>query len=444
MSFHVPASLKGFHGLVLLVLGVTLAFLVVWLNRTESALQEAQDPNLPFGFMVKPDGSCSTQDFGCNMVYFRGIRERVIAHPYRLEEQEKLFRHYLPELASGMCHGYSPVAFVLVQPLLWVSAEQAYLVFTIVAGIGILLLFRFHLLPRVRCKLQIYALLACIASVCLITAFAVGQTALITTTFVGFFWMALQRREQRRSIGVDVALAVLLWALCMKPSVAYIPVALLLSTQAWRALAMGVGLLGVTWLCLSGYYGGWWTGLVDYANLLNHYDAAGMTPFMRNVFSRHGDTGFNAYFSTLYPAESAFFFALSRDLFLGSTLVLLLLRVSRRITLSGQFQGMIWTFLLLCPYLVPAEDWLLCLLVVEGTFFCSRLGVYGGAKFLLFFAIMNLRDGLNFPGQINTPLKCALLAWIIVEAVAARRKGLPDSGASDVAATEGPYPRIVF
>ena len=81
---------------------------------------------------------------------------------------------------------------------------------------------------------------------------------------------------------------------------------------------------------------------------------------------------------------------------------------------------MIWTFLLLCPYLLPSEDTILALVIVEGDFFRARGAIRNVALVLLMLAIMNLRAGLTFPTQINFPLKCALLVWMAVDCGCAR------------------------
>jgi len=196
---------------------------------------------------------------------------------------------------------------------------------------------------------------------------------------------------------------------------ALIPVALLLGARAWRELALLALLLLATWAVLGPFYGGWIDGLTDYRALLNHYYKGGMTPFMREVFTRHGDTGANAFFTTLFPDRSELFFDASRALFLGVTALLLALRWTGRLDASRHFRGMIWTFLMLCPYLLPSEDTIVCLLIVEGRFFRSRGLVRHAFLLLLMLALMNLRQGLTSPGQINFPLKCALLGWMAVE-----------------------------
>jgi cbb3-type cytochrome oxidase subunit 3 len=412
----------GLARFALILLTGFFLVLIAWLNRPGSDLQSYRAAHLPFGCIPSPGGGFAVQDFAYNLMYLRGIDDRVVAHPYRQTDQAKLIRQALPEAASGMCHAYSPVALVLAQPLLALPPPHAYLAFSILAALGFMLLYGCDLLARAVDRLQLYLLLVCAVNITVATAFAVGQSALITTPLLGAVWYLL-RRGGRGGFGHALALAFLTWALCLKPSIAAIPVALLLGARAWPALGLTGLLLAITWAALGPLYGGWWDGLRDYSALLGHYYESAMIPFMRDVFTRHGDTGANAFFSTLFPGHSALFFTTSRVLFLGATALLLALHWVGRLTPSQQFRGMIWTFLMLCPYLLPSEDCILCLLIVEGGFFRSRNIWRDGALLLLTLAIMNLRAGLTFPGQINFPLKCLLLAWMAVEAVQVKRPG---------------------
>jgi cbb3-type cytochrome oxidase subunit 3 len=411
---------SGLCRFVLITLALFFLTLIAWLNRPGSDLQLYQQAGLPFGCIPSPRGGYAVQDFSYNLLYLRGISERVVAHPYRQEDQAALIHHALPTASSGMCHAYSPVAYVLAQPFLALPAPVAYIAFCVLAAAATLLLYGLDLFPRSADRLQIYLLVACAISLTEVTAFAVGQTALLTTPLIGAVWWLLRR--ERRAAWISVGLALLTWALCLKPSIAMIPVALLLGARAWRELALTGVLLALTWAALGPLYGGWWDGLRDYDTLLNHYYESAMIPFMRDVFTRHPDTGANAFFSTLFPGHTGFFFTASRLVFLAMTAGLLALRWMNRITPSQHFRGMIWTFLMLCPYLLPSEDTILCLLVVEGPFFRARGPVRNVALLALMLGIMNLRAGLTFPGQINFPLKCVLLAWMAVDLLRAKRR----------------------
>jgi cbb3-type cytochrome oxidase subunit 3 len=417
---------RGLNRFSLVILGLFFLALIAFLNRPGSDLQSYKRAGLPFGCIPSPGGGYAVQDFAYNLMYLHGIDDHVVPHPYRQADQETLIHHALPTAGSGMCHAYSPVALVLVQPFLALPPPLAYIAFSLLAALGFLLLYALDLLPRATDRLQLYLLLVCAVNITMVTAFAVGQTALVTTPLLAVVWFLL-RRDGREPWTV-LALALLTWALCMKPSIAVIPVALLIGARAWSALGLTALLLAITWAALGPLYGGWVSGLRDYSYLIGHYYESAMIPFMRDVFTRHGDTGANAYFSTLFPGHSALFFTASRVLFLGSTLLLLTLRWMGRLTGSQHFRGMIWTFLMLCPYLLPSEDCVLCLLIVEGGFFRSRNIWRDGALLVLMLAIMNLRAGLTFPGQINFPLKCALLVWMTVEAIRGQRAPAFTSG----------------
>ena len=320
-----------------------------------------------------------------------------------------------------MCHAYSPVGFVLAQPLLALPPPDAYIAFSLLAATALVLLYGLDLLPRTADRLQVYLLVSCAISVTTAAAFAVGQTALVTTPLLGLFWWLLRGESGR--IGRVFGLALVTWALCLKPSLAAIPIALLLGARAWGTLALTGALLAATWTMLAPLYGGWWEGLRDYESLLNHYYLDGMIPFMRDVFTRHADAGANAFFSMLFPVHTALFFTLSRVFFPGTTALLLALRWMDRLTPSQHLRGMVWTFLMFCPYLLPSEDTIVALLIVEGDFFRARGVVRNLALLVLLLAMMNLRTGLTFPWQVNFPLKCGLLIWMAVEAWAGRERG---------------------
>jgi hypothetical protein len=379
--------------------------LVFWVNASMDALHDRDENiHLPFGVFRLPNGGVYTQDFAYNRLYFQGIAERLVPRPYRLEDQEKLMRRMLPESLSGLSHAYSPVAFILALPLLAVSGAQSYFIYTATSAFGILLLFHFYLLPRTVHPVQLGALALCAFSACLAISFVLGQSALMTTSLLGAFWCLLQRRPADSRLRLDFALAVLFWALCLKPNVAVIPFTLLLGAQAWRALAMSMALLLATWSLLAGYYGGWWTGLTDYEGLLNHYNNADFSPFMQRGHESEAEK-----FWTLQ------LFSFDRAIVLISIPVLTFLRWSRRLSASGQFQAAVWIFLLFSPYLLPSEDWILCLLVVEGAFFREEDVFAACAKLLLLATIVDLRFVLPFIDQSHFALKALLAAWILAE-----------------------------
>ncbi len=117
-------------------------------------------------------------------------------------------------------------------------------------------------------------------------------------------------------------------------------------------------------------------------------------------------------------------FSLELDLLLFSSGALLVLQLTRRIPGSEHFQGMVWAFLLFSPYLMPNENLILCLLVVEGTFFCStnRLLIYG--KLLLLIGILDLRTEITFIRGADFQLKCILFIWILAEWLYPKWKGV--------------------
>jgi hypothetical protein len=319
-------------------------------------------------------------------------------------------RKVLPTAEGGMTHAYSPVAFVLALPLIAAPGQGAFLIYTVLCGLGLIALFHFWLLPRAVSMTQLAALGVCVFSLCLVFGILVGPSAILTTTLLGALWALLQTRRTS-SWGTDFLLAILFWALCLKPSVAIIPAMLLLGARAWRSLALGAGLLLATWTLVCGHYGGWLTGLRDYAQFLNPYNNAEMSPFLRR-----GDETPVGYEIT------RILFSLNRALLLGLSAALLLLRWLGRIPAPEYFLGLGWVFLLFSPYLLPSEMWILCLLVVEGAFFRAQAWPVAMAKLLLLAAVLDIRDGLFLPIDVNFPLKCLLAAWILWDALRERRR----------------------
>jgi hypothetical protein len=80
-----------------------------------------------------------------------------------------------------------------------------------------------------------------------------------------------------------------------------------------------------------------------------------------------------------------------------------------------------WVFLIFSPYLLPSELWLIVLLVVEGPFFRAQPLLPALLKLLLLAAVLDLRDGMALPVDVNYPLKCLFAAWMVFEAVRQRR-----------------------
>ena len=387
---------------------VWIIITVGWINLLIAHLQAHTDPQYPPGVVTVPNGRTFVQDFAWQMIFFRGIREREMTRPYTMAQQEMYIRQALPFARGGMTHAYSPVAFVLALPLIATPGQGAFLLYTVLCGLGIIALFHFWLLPRAISPPQLAALGLCVFSLCFVFGFLVGQSAILTTTLLGALWAILQTRRGPtwRS---DLLLAILFWALCLKPSVTIIPVMLLLGARAWRPLALGTLLLLATWTAVCGHYGGWLTGLRDYSQFLNHYNNAEMSPFLRR-----GDETAAGYELT------RILFSLNRALLLGLSVALLLLRWLGRISAPEQFLGMGWVFLLFSPYLLPSELWLLCLLVVEGPFFRASSWPLAIAKLLLLAAVLDFRDGLFPPIDVNFPLKCLLAAWILWDAIRLR------------------------
>ena len=395
--------LPGLRRVLLVAIAAWLAFIVVSSCRLANRWQAASPPSLPYGVFVV-NGVTYTKDFSYNLLYFHGIQDRQIARPYRLDEQEAFVRRTLPEATSGMTHAYSPVAFVLAMPLLDLSGSSAYAIYTALAAAATFALFCFYLFPRAREPAQLGALTLSVMSVWVVTTFTVGQTAPITTAAMALFWALLSRRDQSATLVRDGEIAALFWVLCLKPSVAILPIILLLGMKAWRPFLLGLLVLALTWAGLCGYYGGFWRGLGDYWHLVNHYNNSAFSPYMQRAPAAPEDMWLTSWR-----------FAIERDLVLLTSAVLIALRWTDRLSASGLFQGSVWMFLVLSPYLMPTENWILLLLVVEGTFFLTRGSPLGYVKLTIVVAIFHLRAYVTFPIAVDVYLKTGLAVWCLAE-----------------------------
>ncbi len=401
-------ALRLWRWKLLVVLALGVLYLSIFVSTCNSFwdFQKPSRENTPFGVFITLGGGLFVQDFCYNMLFLRGIHDRLVARPYSMDGQAQMARKILPESGSGLHHAYSPVSFVLTLLLPYVSNFQAYLVYFIITCGGILMLTYFYLLPNVTHPLQAWALAVTLPSICTTTALAIGQTAMLTTVLIGAFWILLQRRSDvsHGLLAIDFALASIFWAVCFKPSIAIVPFFLLLGAQSWRALIFGFGLLLITWTLVSGYYGGWWTGLEDYSFLVSHYNHGLIPPF--------DAAGHLAYIERPGIAQT---FAFNRTMLALSCAILVVLRWTQRLTLSEMFQLLVWIFVLFSPYLLASEDWILCLLIVEGFFFTSRNVLAAVIKLLLLAAIFNLRSNVGLSESFNFPAALILFLWLVLE-----------------------------
>ena len=388
---------------------IWLAGMTIWWNNPDSVFERLKAPGLPFGFLRYPGGGIEVQDFAYNLVFFRGIRDRVVAHPYRMADQEVLVRKLVPAMTKGMTHGYSPVAFVLSLPLMQMTGAQANLLYDALASAGIAALFYLYLLPRAAHSVQLLALGLVTVSICLVLTMALSQTSLLTTPLLGLFWVLLQQREESRSGKIDLILGLVFWALCLKPNIGLIALILLFGTKAWRPVVLGFALLALTWVATGPLYGGWISGLRDYAFLLDHYNNADFIPFMQRDYVPGHD------------AEIRGLFTFDRTATIVCSLILLAQHWAGRISLSALFQGMIATFLLLSPYLLPSEDLILFLLIVENDFFKEPNPLAALGKLFLLFGIMDLRGGVIVPFECHFQFKCLFFIWMFGEQLFRRR-----------------------
>ncbi len=379
---------------------------------------------VPYGVVVLPGTNAfAAQDFAYNLNYLRQIAQRTVAHPYRLDAQEHMVRTWYARTSMGLVHGYSPVALVMASPLLMLPVEWAYALFTFFHAVLFVLLTVFYLLPRMKNSVQGRALLASFCSYALLDIWAMGQTAIVTTSILAAGAALLRNRSWTGALLLrrDLILGGLFFVLAAKPSIALILAAMLIGERVWRPLGFAAIALASTWALLADHYGGFWIGLRDYAWLLNHYCQADATPFMRPGLSPEISTNLTSFVTKLAPGWNGAAFHSSRVLFEGLIFGLVILRWSKRISFSTQFQGLLWTFLLFCPYLLVTEDLAVCLLAVEGPFF--RPGPGAAFKVLLVFLMVNLwLRGLAGGLPFVFPVKLTLAVWWLADLIFLQRR----------------------
>jgi len=411
---------------------IVLASLAIWIAPKLWSVQ--RPAGVPYGIVFIPGTDAfATQDFAYNLNFLRQIWHESVAHPYRLDDQEQMVKTWFPRMATGLLHAYSPVALVMALPLLAMKPEWAYALFTFFHAVLLVLLTAFYLLPRMKNTAQGCAVLASFCSYALLDVWSMGQTAIVTTCILAASAVLLQNRSWTGSLLLrrDLILGGLFFVLAAKPSIALILAAMLVGERVWRPLGFAAIGLASTWVLLADHYGGFWSGLWDYAWLLNHYCQADVTPFMRPGLTPEISTNLTSFVTRLAPGWNEAVFHFSRLLFEGLIFGLVILRWSKRITFSTQFQGLLWTFLLFCPYLLVTEDLAVCLLAVEGTFF--RPGLGAPFKILLVFLMVNLWiRGLVGGLPLFFPVKLALAAWWLADLIFLQRR----PGISPVAAAE--------
>ncbi len=273
-----------------------------------------------------------------------------------------------------------------------------------------------YLLPRIKNSVQAGAVFASFFSYVLLDVFLMGQTSIVTTCLLAAGVVLLETRSKRTGrerLLADLLLSLILYLLAIKPSVGLILVALIIGERIWMALlACGVGLL-LTWVLLANHYGGLIAGLQDYLWILNHYCQADMTSFLRPGLAPGISTNFTSALTIFAPEHNAAIFLASRLIFEGLIFALIVARWFKRISFSTQLQGLLLTFLLFCPHLLVTEDFVICLLIVEGNFF--RPGWSALPKILLVFLLVNLiLIGNLFTGPGSNPLPLAFAAKVIL------------------------------
>ena len=375
------------------------------------------------GYVVLPATATSPAsyrfcDFAVHFNYLRQIRHHEIDRPYTYQGQVRMMTNWLPGARSGMPHAYSPVALLLMWPLFRLDTGTALLVVKILDLVLLLVLVLGYLRVRAATPTQAIAVLAACCGLSFFATICVGQTSVFTTFVLALGWTLLQRQHDLKRLHPEIAplsLALVLWFLAFKPSIAMVWFTVLLGTKSWRAVTWAALFLIVTWLALGPFYGGWIVGLQNYAYFIGHYYMEAFPPFLQPGATPQMNTNFNSFLVMLDPGLGAFSFKLNQVLFQVTNIAVILLCWTKRFTVSQLFQAAIWNYLVFCPQLCATEDWVICLLVVEGNFFRPALTTV--FKIALLWAIVNLRWGCLTDWPLFFPAKLALASWWWSEAL---------------------------
>jgi len=241
--------------------------------------------------------------------------------------------------------GYSPTMLWVLGPLCTLPARWSYGAWSL-AGVlasGWMIL---------RARVHWIALLLFVTPLT-VYAFALGQTAFLTTAGLFFLMVQDAAREGEPSRG-SWRESLVLWLLTAKPPLAATGGLALLARGRGRSVARAVGLTLVTTLALTPWLGTGWVR--DYLHLLGSYDRVGLP---------------SAFAWSIVPQSmSNFRAALHPDLGLGddvaarvstvvwsASLVAILLAAWGRPLPAGPTWALcIMTYLLLCPHVSTTED----------------------------------------------------------------------------------------
>ena len=186
---------------------------------------------------------------------------------YDLKQQALFEKAVDPRLDdSTLAFAYPPITALLLMPLGWTSFTGAYLLMSLVSGTALLIS-----LKLLRESLQLnkqqfrWLKLTTVCNYGVHVTFVLGQTSLIILLIFSLLVAAAYQRDSIRS-GI--------WsgALFLKPQLLVVPLLVLAVKRLWRALYMGLLVIGVSAVVSAFLVGE--KGIADYIQIANRFSSA--------------------------------------------------------------------------------------------------------------------------------------------------------------------------
>jgi glycosyl transferase family 87 len=383
-------------------------FLFVFLATLSVAvfLRFSQHPS--FG-LVQESSGVQIQDFSSNCHFVKswwadGAVRHAGTSPYTVDAHLAMMREWAGApmsvaLPSGV---YPPTLFVVLGPICALPVRWAFLVWAFAGSLGAT-----WIATSVH-RSRIFACLAFASPVAFATLI-LGQTALLTTTAL----FALMR------VGSDVAGALILAALTIKPPLALTAIAALLACGRWRCVVAGLGVAGLVALALTPWLGPHWLG--DYLALMATHDLDRTSPAF--AFGLHPETMSNlrAVLHVDLGVADARASLVSNAIWVGAVTAVVALGWWRSLRAPIVWAALVLAYLLFCSHVSSSEDIALVLLIAA---FPLRDHEAGGARWLLSLAVvaaMFLSLGIGPLAGTRVPALLAMKAVLGALVVAAAR-----------------------
>lgn len=383
---------------------------------------EVAESGDPFGVFSPSEeiGSTVIVDFPTHLNYARHFWEGEPPQPYTMEAQREMVLNWVPTAQSGMPFAYSPVAVLLSYPFTLLPTAKAFLLWSGLSVLVATLLWRLYLTPRIQGGSDLVLALVSVLSLSFFSTLIIGQTSILTAAAVAGTWAVLwdfsEQRWRKLDWGSHLLLALLLFLVASKPSIAIAVGAMLLAARAWLALAMGALLCLATGLALSPVLGGFPEWISDYRALLDGYHQDAVGDFMRPGLPPHILTSLLGFLDQRTDWGSGFNSSVCKYLWLGGTAALIAFVFFQKLSGSAFFRLNLLWFLIFCPHVSATEDWILALAVVQPLRPTNRKQAYPRptwlVEVLLLAAAVNFRQGVPFESLDYAPALFAKLALL--------------------------------